>query len=145
LINTNEHGNLFSEVPPRRVYVPVEEVTKTGSLSTLPSLKRSWRPVELLLHYLGDTKSRKGLHTKFRSLLPHFTNERIRATERENNQSSNDHKTLQQLNVLAAKSLKLKLIKCGAGIALNVWRCCTGSMEGGSGSCVFNVLVGGYL
>jgi hypothetical protein len=56
MINTNKHDDLFSEVPPRRMYVPVEEVTKTGSLSTLPSLKRSQRPVELF-HLITRTLS----------------------------------------------------------------------------------------
>jgi hypothetical protein len=35
MINTNEHDDLFPEVPPRRIYVPVEEATKAGCLSTL--------------------------------------------------------------------------------------------------------------
>jgi hypothetical protein len=63
--------------------------------------------------------------------------------ENENNQSSNDHKTLQHRNVLASMSLKHKSIKYGVGIALNVWRCCTLCMEGWEGSCIFIVLIGG--
>jgi hypothetical protein len=48
-------------------------------------------------------------------------------------------------NALAAKSLKLKSIKCGVELALNAWRCCSSCMEGWGRSCVFNVPVGGYL
>jgi hypothetical protein len=76
-----------------------------------------------LLHYLGDTKSHNGLHRKNQSLLHHFYNQE---NEREkNNKSSNDHKTLQHSNVLAAMSLKHKLIKCGVRMALYVSKCCT--------------------
>jgi hypothetical protein len=35
-----------------------------------------------MLHYHTDTKSRKDLHTKNWSLLPHFTIKRIRASEK---------------------------------------------------------------
>ena len=43
--------------------LPVEEATKAGSLSTLPSLKRSLGPSELLFKLLGNQTSRKGHHT----------------------------------------------------------------------------------
>jgi hypothetical protein len=44
---------------------------------------------------------------------------------------------------LAAKSLKLKPIKCDIGLTLETWRCCTWCVVSRSGSCAFNVLVGG--
>jgi hypothetical protein len=45
--------------------LPVEEATKAGSLSTLPSLKRSLGPSELflLLNQTGTKLPRKGHHT----------------------------------------------------------------------------------
>jgi hypothetical protein len=44
---------------------------------------------------------------------------------------------------LAAKSLKLKPIKCDTRLTLETWRCCTWCVVGWSGSCGFNVLIGG--
>ena len=44
--------------------LPVEEATKAGSLSTLPSLKRSLGPSELLFsNHFGNLTSRKDHHT----------------------------------------------------------------------------------
>jgi hypothetical protein len=43
----DEHGDLFYRGSVPKNLVPVEVVTKIGSLSTFPSLKRSLRPSEL--------------------------------------------------------------------------------------------------
>jgi hypothetical protein len=43
------HGDLFYRGSVLANLLPVEEATKAGSLSTLPSLKRSLGPSELLL------------------------------------------------------------------------------------------------
>ena len=48
------HGDLFYRGSVLANLLPVEEATKAGSLSTLPSLKRSLRPSELLFsNHLG--------------------------------------------------------------------------------------------
>jgi hypothetical protein len=104
MINTNEHGDLFPEVPPQRMYVPVEDVTKTGSLSTLPSLKRSRRPVELL-HLITRTLSPSRAYTQsFRSLLPRFTTMRIEG-ESESENPNQEHKRMQHSRAQALKLL----------------------------------------
>jgi hypothetical protein len=45
-IKASEHGDLFYRGLVPKNLVPVEEVTKTGSISTLSSLKQSLRPSE---------------------------------------------------------------------------------------------------
>jgi hypothetical protein len=59
------HGDLFYRGSVLSNLLPVEEATKAGSLSTLPSLKRSHGPSELsLLKSKPGTKlPRKGHHT----------------------------------------------------------------------------------
>ena len=59
------HGDLFYRGSVLANLLPVEEATKAGSLSTLPSLKRSLRPSELsfLLNQPGTKLPRKGHHT----------------------------------------------------------------------------------
>jgi hypothetical protein len=51
------HDDLFYRGSVLANLLPVEVVTKTGPLSTLPSLKRSLRPSELLFSIKRDTKS----------------------------------------------------------------------------------------
>jgi hypothetical protein len=46
--NEVRHADLFYRGSVLSNLLPVEEATKAGSLSTLPSLKRSFRPSELL-------------------------------------------------------------------------------------------------
>jgi hypothetical protein len=46
-INTREHSDLIYRGSVPKNLVPVEEATKAGSISTLPSLKRSLRLDEL--------------------------------------------------------------------------------------------------
>ena len=46
------HGDLFYRGSVLANLLPVEEATKAGSLSTLPSLKQSLRPSELSLNHL---------------------------------------------------------------------------------------------
>ena len=59
--NEVRHADLFYRVSVLSNLLPVEEATKAGSLSTLPSLKRSLRPSELLfLKSLGNTKFPQG-------------------------------------------------------------------------------------
>ncbi|KAL5647944.1 hypothetical protein ACJX0J_042299, partial [Zea mays] len=74
--------------------LPVEVVTKTGSLSTLPSLKRSLRPSELLFSIKRDTKSPQGSPHNW-CLLPRLQlslitrkNEKKKQSKRK---SSNEH------------------------------------------------------
>ena len=58
------HADLFYRGSVLANLLPVEEATKAGSLSTLPSLKRSLGPSELLLlNQTGTKLSRKGHHT----------------------------------------------------------------------------------
>jgi hypothetical protein len=58
------HDDLFYRGSVLANLLPVEEATKVGSLSTLPSLKRSHGPSELLfLKLLGNQTSRKDHHT----------------------------------------------------------------------------------
>ena len=76
--------------------LPVEEATKAGSLSTLPSLKRSLGPSELLfLKSLGNQTSRKDHHTIGASCLDYNGVLITRTSEKEKKQSkrksSNEH------------------------------------------------------
>ena len=58
------HADLFYRGSVLSNLLPVEEATKAGSLSTLPSLKRSLGPSELLLlNQTGTKLPRKGHHT----------------------------------------------------------------------------------
>ena len=59
------HGDLFYRGSVLANLLPVEEATKAGSLSTLPSLKRSLGPSELLFSNQkpGTKLPRKGHHT----------------------------------------------------------------------------------
>jgi hypothetical protein len=91
------------------------------------------------------TKSRKGPPHKELEPLASLYIQENKSEREENNQSSNDHKTLQHSNVLATISPKHKLIECVARRALNACRCCTKCLEGWEGSCVFNVLVEGVF
>jgi hypothetical protein len=62
--NEVRHADLFYRGSVLSNLLPVEEATKAGSLSTLPSLKRSLGPSELLfLKLLGNQTSRKDHHT----------------------------------------------------------------------------------
>jgi hypothetical protein len=62
--NEVRHADLFYRGSVLSNLLPVEEATKAGSLSTLPSLKRSPEPSELLfLKSLGKQTSRKDHHT----------------------------------------------------------------------------------
>ena len=62
--NEVRHADLFYRGSVFANLLPVEEATKAGSLSTLPSLNRSLGPSELLfLKSLGNQTSRKDHHT----------------------------------------------------------------------------------
>jgi hypothetical protein len=62
--NEVRHADLFYRGSVLSNLLPVEEATKAGSLSTLPSLKRSLGPSELLfLKSLGNQTFRKDHHT----------------------------------------------------------------------------------
>jgi hypothetical protein len=62
--NEVRHVDLFYRGSVLANLLPVEEATKAGSLSTLPSLKRSLGPSELLFsNHLGIKTSRKDHHT----------------------------------------------------------------------------------
>ena len=68
--------------------LPVEEATKAGSLSTLPSLKRSLGPSELLLlNQTGTKLPRKGHHTIGASCLDYNGVLITRTSEKEKKQS----------------------------------------------------------
>ena len=55
------HGDLFYRGSVLANLLPVEEATKAGSLSTLPSLKRSLGPSELLfLNHFGNQNFPQG-------------------------------------------------------------------------------------
>ena len=76
--------------------LPVEEATKAGSLSTLPSLKRSLGPSELsLLKSTGAKPPRKGHHTIGASCFDYNGVLITRTSEKEKKQSkrksSNEH------------------------------------------------------
>jgi hypothetical protein len=67
-----------------------------------------------------DTNTHKDLHTK--NGVSCLTLQQWEwGRESENESSNQDHKNLQNSNALAAKSLKLKSIKCGVYMALNAW------------------------
>ena len=57
------HADLFYRGSVLSNLLPVEEATKAGSLSTLPSLKRSLGPSELSFNQPGTKLPRKGHHT----------------------------------------------------------------------------------
>src|SRR5688500_20137444 len=59
------HGDLFYRGSVLANLLPVEEATKAGSLSTLPSLKRSLGPSDLLFSNQSREQKlpRKGHHT----------------------------------------------------------------------------------
>jgi hypothetical protein len=68
--------------------LPVEEATKAGSLSTLPSLKRSLGPSELLFsNQMGTKLPRKGHHTIGASCLDYNGVLILRTSEKEKKQS----------------------------------------------------------
>jgi hypothetical protein len=77
--------------------LPVEEATKTGSLSTLPSLKRSLGPSELLFSNQkpGTKLPRKGHHTLGASCLDYngvlITRKNAKEKKRSKRKSSNEH------------------------------------------------------
>jgi hypothetical protein len=120
LINTNERGDLFPEVPPRRIYVPIEEATKAGSLSTLPSLKRSRRPVEFAPLITRTLSPARSSTRSIRSLLPRFTTMRI-GGESESENPNQEHKRMQHSRAQALKPLITQINRIGACVALESW------------------------
>jgi hypothetical protein len=79
------HGDLFYRGSVLVNLLPVEEATKAGSLSTLPSLKRSTDRVSFLFSITWNTKFPQGPPQVW-CLLPQFTsefdrNERIKKEE----------------------------------------------------------------
>jgi hypothetical protein len=79
----------FTEVRFSQTYSPFEEATKAGSLSTLPSLKRSFRPSELLFSNQSREQKfpRKGHHTIGASCLDYNGVLITRTSEKEKKQS----------------------------------------------------------
>jgi hypothetical protein len=68
------HGDLFYRGSVLANLLPVEEATKAGSLSTLPSLKRSTDRVSFLFSITWNTKFPQGPPQDW-CLLPQFTSE----------------------------------------------------------------------
>ena len=68
------HGDLFYRGSVLASLLPVEETTKAGSLSTLPSLKRSTDRVSFLFSTTWNTKFPQGPPQVW-CLLPQFTSE----------------------------------------------------------------------
>jgi hypothetical protein len=120
LINTNEHGDLFPEVPPRKMYVPVEEATKAESLSTLPSLKRSRRPVEFVPLITRTLSLARTSTRSIRSLLPRFTTMRI-WEESDSENSNQEHKRMQHSKAQALMLLITQINRIRACMALETW------------------------
>jgi hypothetical protein len=91
------HGDLFYRGSVLANLLPVEEATKAGSLSTLPSLKRSLGPSELLFSNQkpGTKLPRKGHHTIGASCLDYNGVVISRTSKKEKKQSkrksSNEH------------------------------------------------------
>jgi hypothetical protein len=87
--NEVRHVDLFYRGSVLSNLLPVEEATKAGSLSTLPSLKRSLGPSELLFsNQIPGTKlPRKGHHTIGASCLDYNGVLIARTSEKEKKQS----------------------------------------------------------
>jgi hypothetical protein len=93
------HEDLFYRGSVLANLLPVEEATKAGSLSTLPSLKRSLGPSELLFSNQSREQKnfpRKGHHTIVASCLDYNGVVISRASEKEKKKqskrkSSNEH------------------------------------------------------
>jgi hypothetical protein len=120
MINTNEHGDLFPMVWFGRTYSPLRRSGRPDLFQPFPSLKRPPRPVELASLSRGHRVPQGPPHKELKSLVSLY-NQENKSEREENNQSSNDHKTMQHSNALSAMSLKHKLIICGAGRAWNAW------------------------
>jgi hypothetical protein len=87
--NEVRHADLFYRGSVLSNLLPVEEATKVGSLSTLPSLKRSFRPSELLFSNQSREQNfpRKGHHTIGASCLDYNGVLITRTSEKEKKQS----------------------------------------------------------
>jgi hypothetical protein len=106
------HGDLFCRGSVLLNLLPFEEATKAGSLSTLPSLKRSTDRVSFLFSITWNTKFPQGPPQVW-CLLPQFTSEfdrNKRIKKEENNPSARARKN-------TSKSLSLiTMALCG------IWR-----------------------
>ena len=106
------HGDLFYRGSVLANLLPVEEATKAGSLSTLPSLKRSTDRVSFLFSITWNTKFPQGPPQVW-CLLPQFTSEFVckeRIKKEESNPSARARKN-------TSKSLSLiTMALCG------IWR-----------------------
>jgi hypothetical protein len=82
------HGDLFYQGSVLANLLPVEEATKAGSLSTLPSLKRSTDRVSFSSQIeVGNKTSHKGHHTIGASCLDYNGVMISRTSEKEKKQS----------------------------------------------------------
>jgi hypothetical protein len=117
-------GDLFPEVQLQRVYVPIKESSKDKSPSTLSlSHTQSRRSYEFSPLSQGHQVPQGPPH-KERSLLPRFT---IKENG-EGDKMKIEVKITRTCNSKMCKFvslLELKSFKCGVGLALEAWRCCS--------------------
>jgi hypothetical protein len=113
------HADLFYRGSVLANLLPVEEATKAGSLSTLPSLKRSLGPSELFFFSIKREQKlpRKGHHTigasclDYNGVLISRTSEKER--KRSKRKSSKEHGKSLSLVTKGLSGIGEDLISCG--------------------------------